>query len=294
MFAVRGMQLLDAVEWGDRAPNIIHWLAPHLPLHTEEPDWVHPIRAFLSEPSHSLASYRTRLAAPKEENALPLRRLILSDADTLQTCQGVFDALIKNGASPHGVGSIIALTATDLMQRIGDGDRNEFINAAHCLLFTAAVRLVFSQTQEVEALPLLFMAASYLNALHKELGEQTGTAQPASTRSPILGGGLIAPALLDTLSEQLQAQDLTGAFSTARRYLQLGHDARSLFAVIGLVSARADATVDQGHTMQIVQAAGEEFIDWPITLTDTNIEGFVHVALRATTFAQRNSLVDNL
>jgi len=294
MFAVRGMQLLDAVEWGDRAPNIIHWLAPHLPLHTEEPDWVHPIRAFLSEPSHSLASYRTRLAAPKEENALPLRRLILSNADTLQTCQGVFDALIKNGASAHGVGSIIALTATDLMQRIGDGDRNEFINAAHSLLFTAAVRLVFSQTQEVEALPLLFMAASYLNALHKELGEQTGTAQPASTRSPILGGGLIAPALLDTLSEQLQAQDLTGAFSTARRYLQLGHDARSLFAVIGLVSARADATVDQGHTMQIVQAAGEEFIDWPTTLTDTNIEGFVHVALRATTFAQRNSLVDNL
>ena len=50
MFAVRGMQLLDAVEWGDRAPNIIHWLAPHLPLHTEEPAWVNPIRSFLSEP----------------------------------------------------------------------------------------------------------------------------------------------------------------------------------------------------------------------------------------------------
>lgn len=294
MFAVRGMQLLDAVEWGDRAPNIIHWLAPHLPLHTEEPDWVHPIRAFLSEPSHSLASYRTRLAAPKEANALPLRRLILSDADTLQICQGVFDALIKNGASALGVGSIIALTATDLIQKVGDSDRNEFIHAAHSLLFTSAVRLVFSQTQEVDALPLLFMAASYLNALYKELGEQTVTAQPASTRSPILGGGLIAPALLDTLSEQLQAQDLTGAFSTARRYIQLGHDARSMFAVIGLASARADATADQGHTMQIVQAAGEEFIGWPTTLTDINIEGFVHVALRATAFAQRNSLVDHL
>ena len=137
------------------------------------------------------------------------------------------------------------------------------LNAAHSLLFTAAVRLVFSQTQEVEALPLLFMAASYLNALHKELGEQTVTAQPASTRSPILGGGLIAPALLDTLSEQLEAQDLIGAFSTARRYIQLGHDARSLFAVIGLASARADAAADQGHTMQIVQAAGEEYIGWP-------------------------------
>src|SRR6266700_8025219 len=30
MFALRGFQLLDAVEWGDRAPNILHWLAPHL------------------------------------------------------------------------------------------------------------------------------------------------------------------------------------------------------------------------------------------------------------------------
>ncbi|HXZ06024.1 MAG TPA: hypothetical protein VEH81_14415 [Ktedonobacteraceae bacterium] len=294
MFAVRGMQLLDAVEWGDRAPNIIHWLAPHLPLHSEEPDWVNPIRSFLSEPGHSLASYRTRLAAPKEENALPLRHLIQSNAETLQICQGVYDALITNGASSRGVGSIIALTATDLIQRVGDGDRNEFINAAHSLLFTAAVRLVFSQTQEVDALPLLFIAASYLNALHKEMGEQIATAQPPGTRTPILGGGLIAPALLDTLSEQLDAQDLSGAFSTARRYLQLGHDARSLFAVIGLSSAKTDAAADQGHTMQIVQAAGEEYLAWPTALTDTMIEGFVHVALRATAFAKRNSLVENL
>jgi hypothetical protein len=294
MFAVRGMQLLDAVEWGDRAPNIIHWLAPHLPLHTEEPAWVNTVRSFLAEPAHSLASYRTRLAAPKEENALPLRRLILSNADTPQICQGVYDALIRNGASSRGVGSVIALTATDLMQRVGDGERSEFVHAAHGLLFSAAVRLVFAQTQEVEALPLLFMAASYLNALHKELEEQTATAQPASTRSPILGGGLIAPALLETLTEQLEAQDLTGAISTTRRYIQLGHDARSLFAVIGLASARADAAADQGHTMQIVQAAGEEYIGWPASLTDSNIESFIHVALRAATFAQRNSLVDSL
>jgi hypothetical protein len=252
------------------------------------------VRSFLSEPGHSLESYRTRLAAPKEEYALPLRELILSDADTPKICQGVFDALMRNGASSRGVGSIIALTATDLMHRVEDGDRNQFVHAAHGLLFTAAARLVFVQTQEVEALPLLFMAAAYLNVLHKELGEQTVTTQPDRTRSPILGGGLIAPALLDTLREQLDARDLIGAFSTARRYLQLGHNARSLFAVIGLASARGDAAVDQGHTMQIVQAAGEEFFDWPTALADTNIEGFVHVALRAAAFAQRNSLVDNV
>jgi hypothetical protein len=294
MFAVRGMQLLDAVEWGDRAPNIIHWLAPHLPLHTEEPAWVNTVRSFLSDPIHSMASYRARLAAPKEENALPLRRLMLSNADTPQICQGVFDALIKNGASSRGIGSVIALTATDLMQRVGDVDRDAFVYAAHGLIFSAAVRLVFSQVQEVEALPLLYMAASYLNALHKELQEQTATAQPAGTRSAILGGGLIAPALLETLSEQLDAQDLTGAVSTARRYIQLGHDARSLFAIIGLASARADAAADQGHTMQIVQAAGEEYMSWPTTLADTGIEGFVQVALHAAAFAKRNTLVNNL
>ncbi len=294
MFAVRGMQLLDAVEWGDRAPNIIHWLAPHLPLHSEEPAWVNTVRSFLSDSIHSVASYRTRLAAPKEESALPLRRLILSNADTPQICQGVFDALIKNGASSRGIGSVIALTATDLMQRVGDGDRDAFVYAAHGLLYTAAVRLVFAQTQEVEALPLLFMAASYLNALHKELQEQTTTAQPASTRSPILGGGLIAPALLETLSEQIDAQDLTGALSTTRRYIQLGYDTRSLFATIGLASARADAAADQGHTMQIVQAAGEEYLSWPTTLADISIEGFIHVALRAASFAKHNTLVNNL
>jgi hypothetical protein len=294
MFAVRGTQLLDAVEWGKRAPDIIHWLAPHLPLHTEEPTWVNTVRSFLSDSIHSLDSYRTRLAAPKEENALPLRRLILSDADTPQICQGVYDALMKAGASAHGISSVIALTATDLMQRIGDGDREAFIHALHGLLFSAAVGLVFVQTQEVEALPLLFMAASYLNRLHKELEEQTATTQPMGTRSPILGGGLIAPALLDTLSEQLDAQDLTGALSTARRYIQLGHDVRSLFAIIGLTAAKEDAATDQGHAMQIVQAAGEEYMRWPSTLTNINIEGFLHVALRAAAFAKRNTLVNNL
>lgn len=294
MCAVRGTQLLDAVEWGDRVPPIIHWLAPHLPIYTEEPAWVNTVRSFLADPAHSLASYRTRLAAPKEESALPLRRLIFSDADTAQICQGVFDALIKNGASARGVGSVIALAATDLVQRIGDSDREAFISAAHSLLFTAAARLVFTQIQEVEGLPLLFTAASYLNVLQKELAAQPGAAQAAATRSPILGGGLLGPSLLDTLREQLDAQDLPGAFSTARRYLQLGHDARAMFAAIALSAAQADAAADQGHTLQIVQAAGEEYMGWPTALAATNHDGFLHVALRAAAFARRNTSVANL
>ena len=96
MFAVRGFQLLDAVEWSTRTPNILHWLAPHIPVHTEEPTWVETVRSFLSEPAHSMASYRTRLAAPRDENALTLRRMIISDATMPQICSVLFDALIKN------------------------------------------------------------------------------------------------------------------------------------------------------------------------------------------------------
>jgi hypothetical protein len=294
IFAVRGTQLLDAVEWGDRVPNILHWLVPHLPLRSEEPSWVNTVRSFLADPDHSLASLRTRLSTPKNENALPLRRLIRSDAGTTQVCQGVYDALIKGGASANGAGSVIALAAADIMQMVSDGDHDAFIQASHGLLFAAAVRLVFQQVQDLPALPLLFTSAAFINVLHKELSEQGGLPQAAAARPATLGGGLISSALLDTLREQLEAQDLAGAMSTVRRYFQLGHEKRPLFAVIGLAAARADAAADQGHTLQIVHAAGEEFMAWPPALADTSIEEFVHIALRAAIFGKRNSLLDNL
>ena len=294
IFAVRGFQLLDAVEWGDRAPHILHWLAPHLPLHTEEPEWIKSVRTFNDDPSHSLASLRTRLAFPKDEKALPLRKLLLSEADTTQVCQGVYDALIKDGASSRGVGSVIALAATDIMQRVGDGDRNAFVQAAHGLLYSAATRLVYAHVQDIEALPLLFTSASYINALHKAVGQPTNTAQNPTMAGAPLGGGLIAPSLLETLHEQLDAQDLQGAVSTSRRYLLLGNDAHALFAFIGRNAAQADAAADQGHTLQIVQAAAEEYIAWPTALASTNIDAFLSVALRATAFAPRNTLVSNM
>ncbi len=288
IFAVRGSQLLDSVEWGDQAPGYIHWLTPHLPLHTSEPDWVNTVRAFLADPAHSYASYRTRLAAPKNENALPLRALIASNADAGQICQGVYNALIPGGASTRGVGSVISMAAADVMLKVADGDREAFIKAAHGLLFAAATRVVFAQLQDIEAIPLLFTAAVYINALSKELGEQKATVQlPAALG---LGGGLLAPALLDTLTQQLLERDLDEAFGTARRYLRVGHDPRALFATVGLVASQADTTLDQGHTLQIVQAAGEEFMAWPRDLTGTSADGILHVALRAAAFPQRNIL----
>ena len=203
--AVRGSQLLDAVEWGEQVPNYIHWVTPHLPLDSAEPDWVNAVRAFVADEAHSVASYRTRLAAPKNENALPLRRLITSDADTTQVCQGVYDALMPGGASSRGIASVIALAAADVMQKTDDGDRDAFIKASHGLLFASATRTVFTQVQDIEALPLLFTAAAYINALNKELAAQPTNAQAAGTQQALGGGGLIAPALLDTLADFLDA-----------------------------------------------------------------------------------------
>ena len=291
MLAVRGYQLLDTVEWGDRAPRILHWLTPHLALHTEEPAWVNDVRTFNDDPAHSLASLRTRLAAPRPENALPLRRLIMSDADTTQVCQGVYDALIQGGASARDVGSVIALTAAEIMQRIGDENRDAFVQAAHGLLFSAAIRLVYTRVQDIEALPLLFTSAAYIHALQKALAQEASTTQMPAVPSTLLGGGLIAGALLDTLHEQLDAQDLNAAMSAARRYLRMGNDPRALFAIIGLAAARTDAAADQGHTLQIVQAAGEELMAWPAALADTNIDAFLHVAMRAAAFGKRNNLI---
>jgi hypothetical protein len=288
MLALRGFQLLDAVEWGDRAPNILHWLAPHLPLRPDatEPAWVQPIRNFAGDPSHSVASVRTRLAAPKDENALPLRGLVTSDANTLQVCQGVYDAA--------AVGAMISLAAADVLQTVNDDDRTLFVRVAHGLLFATAVRQVFRRVQDIEVLALLYTSAAYINALHKEVtifNKERPAEKPKSAPASrgMTGGGLIAAAQLDVLHDQLQTRDLEDAFITSQRYLRLGHDARALFATIALATALIDASVDQGHSLQIVQAAAEEYLTWPTTLASTNHDGLLRIALRAAAFGERDT-----
>ncbi len=297
MFAVRGFQLLGTVEWGDRVPNVIHWLAPHLPLRPDAvaPTWVQTVSDFAADPAHDMSSIRTRISAPKNQNALPLHQLLLSDADTTQVCQAVYDAVIKGEASARAVSSVTALAAAEVMNLVGDGDRALFIRVAQGLLFASAIRLAFQQVQDVEILPLLFTSAAFVNALHKEIVAQNHTANPIqASSSAVLGGGLIAPAQLDTLKAQLEGRDAAGALATARRYMKLNYDARALFAVIGLVAAQTNASLDQGYALQIVQAASEEFLAWPHTLGDTSIDIYVQVAIRAAAFGERDSVVAGL
>lgn len=287
IFAARGTQLLDTVEWGDRVPNILHWMTQHMVADSEQPAWLNDVITFANNPENSLAGLRVRLSQPKDTNALGLRNLILSDASTPEVCKGVFETLVTKGASSRATAAMISQAAADLLQQIKDEDREGFVQAAHGLLFASAVHSIFAQVQEVEVLPVLFTAAAYINALRKKLG-QTATAYTApSTQGIALGGGLIAPTILEGLRDQLHAGEVSTAFATATRYRQLGYDERALFAMIGLVAAESDATADEGHSLQIVQAAGEEYQRWPETLGETNHDSFLHIALRAAAFGKR-------
>jgi hypothetical protein len=285
LYAVRGAQILDAGAWGEDAPHYLHWLAPHMPRQGREPAWLESVRSFLREPQHGLESYRTRLAAPHNERALPLRSLIQSAASPTEICQGVYDALITDGASARGVGSVLALTACDLLQKIDETAHDLFEQTAHGLLSASATRLIYTQVQESEALPQLFTTACAIHALHTALGRQTVASRAA--RPGFTGGGLIAPALLESVSGQIAAQETEAALATARRYLQLGYDPQALIATIGLRAAQADPGADQGHALQLILASGDEFLAWPTDLAGGEAEGFLQIALRAAIGARR-------
>jgi hypothetical protein len=296
--AYRAFQLLDVVEWARPTAIVLHWLAPRITGHpeAEQPAWSEEVRHYTAEPVHSLAVIRTRLSPPKEESALPLRRLILSDASTTQVCQGVYDALITGEASPQGVASVIALAAADLLPQVRDDDRAGFNAVARGLLFASATHNAFRQIQDVEALNLLFTAAAYNNALWKQLSTQAQTPPPTipSTPSSVAGGGLIAVSQLEALENQLRNKDLRGAHATVQRYLNLGHDPQALFGTIGLVAAENDATLDHGSSLQVIQSIGDEYIHWPRSLRSTSIDALVDAALRTAAFGQRDTLTTQL
>jgi hypothetical protein len=301
IYAVRGFQALDAVEWGDRAPNILHWLAPHLALKkaAQELSWVNTVRSFVGDHAEELAGLRKRLATPKNENALPLRQQVLQGKDASAVCQAVYDALLPSGAAPHAVASAIALAAADLLLRIPESDYETFTHASHGLLYAAATRAAIQQTHEAEeSLPLLFLSAAYVQTLQQEMAaHQSEAAQKAAGQTlsaTTLGGGLIKTSQLETLQEQLREQNYHGALTTAQRYLKLNYDPRALFGVVGQVAAQADPSSDQGHILQVVHAASEEYISWPRNLGNEHIAAFLQIALRATVYGKRDNLLANL
>jgi hypothetical protein len=181
---------------------------------------------------------------------------------------------------------VIALAAADLLLDVSESEDDLFVRASHSLLFASATRLVYTQVQETEALPLLFTAACAVHQLHTEREHQPTPVR--AVRPGVSGGGLIAPALLESINEQIEAQQTDGALATARRYIQLGHDPHALLATIGLEAALANPGADQGHALQLILASGDEYLAWPKDLAGTRAEGFLQIALRAAARARRS------
>ena len=142
-------------------------------------------------------------------------------------------------------------------------DRDLFVHVAHGLLFSSAIHTVFHQIQDVEVLPLLFTSAAFINALQKEIETQPEATQRSISRCyrVLINYRWWPDCCLPARGAHRSVEGTRSrrSYRNARRYLTLGHDPRALFGTIGLAAAWTDATADQGHTLQIVHAAAEEF-----------------------------------
>jgi hypothetical protein len=257
IFTTGASRVLDMADWGDRVPPFIHWLAPLVV--TDEPDepFVEQVRAFGSAPEHALTWIRTRLASAREDAAGAPFRQSIGAGDATAACAAVLQTL-KDGASPRGVASGLALAAAERLLTVPAGDQASLLRAAHVLLYTHAVHTVMVQSQDSDVYPLLYTAAAAVNALPKGAAPTLGS-PPASAP---LAGGLIAPALLRSLEHQVTTGDAPSALATARRYIQMNHAPRSLAGILGAAAARRDAH-ESAHTLAVVAAAAEEYLTQP-------------------------------
>ena len=65
-----------------------------------------------------------------------------------------------------------------------------------------------------------------------------------------------------SLEHQAVSGDTTGALTTARRYIQLGHAPMSLAGVLGAAASRRDMRAAP-HALPLVAAAAEEYLNLP-------------------------------
>ncbi len=280
IFTHRSSQVLDMAGWADKLPAFIWWLTPHLANTRPDAPFLADVQAFLSEPAHDLKPLRTRLAPANDAAAGAELRQAILQGSLEETCAAVLAAL-QHGARGPAVGSVIALAAARRFLNTSESDASATLRAAHGLLVASAARTAVSQIQNVEVLPILFIAAAAINALRDV--EPTELPQPtAQSRTSVgsLVGGILAPVLIRSLEQQLESGDEQAAQTSAHRYVQLGHPARGLAATISSVACQGDASSDEGHTLLLAQAAAEEYLALPAHLQSEG-ESLLSVGVRA-------------
>ncbi len=287
IFTHRSSQVLDMAGWADKLPPFIYWLTPHLASKQPDAPFLADVQTFLRDPAHDLKPLRTRLAPAKDAAAgAELRQAILQGS--LEDTFAAVLAALHNGARGPAVGSVIALAAARRFLNTAEDDADASLRAAHGLLIASAARTVVAQVQNVEVLPMLFIAAAAVNALRdvEQAEAPQASAHPRASAGALVGG-ILAPVLLRSLEQQLEAGDEQAAQTSAHRYLQLGHPAHGLVATIASVACQGDASSDQGHTLLLTQAAAEEFLALPPHLQSEG-ETLLAVSLRAALHRPQN------
>ncbi|HEU5367046.1 MAG TPA: hypothetical protein VFU69_01225 [Ktedonobacterales bacterium] len=282
LFAHRSSQVLDMAGWADKLPPFIYWLTPHLASARPDAPFLVDVWAFLSDAAHDLKPLRTRLAPANDAAAGAELRQAILHGSVEETCAAVLAAL-RNGARGPAVGSVIALAAARRFLNTAESDTDASMRAAHGLLVASAARTAAQQIQDIEVLPILFIAAAAVNAL-RDVEQAEASQAIAHPRASVGGlvGGMLAPVLLRSLEQQLEGGDEQAAQTSARRYLQLGHPTRGLVATIASVACQGDASSDAGHTLLLAQAAAEEYLALPPHLQSEG-ETLLAVGVRAAT-----------
>jgi hypothetical protein len=291
IFAHCSSQVLDMAGWANKLPPFIYWLTPHLATTRPDAPFLSEVHAFLSDPAHDLKPLRTRLAPANNAAAGPELRQAILQGTLEETCNAVLAAL-ANGARPHAVGSVIVLAAAQRLRNTPESDPAAVLRAAHGLLVASAARTAVTQIQDIEVVPIIFIAAAAVNALRDVAQIEAAKTSTPSVRPGTSGltGGILAPVLLQSLERQLESGDDQAAQASTRRYLQLGHPARGLVATIASVACQGDATSDQGHTLLLAQAVAEEYLALPPHLQSEG-EMLLSVGVRVATRRPRETSI---
>jgi hypothetical protein len=273
--------------WGDRMPAYIYWVTPLMLDATPDAPAAEAARAYAASPEHELGWLRKRLSIPRDEAAGRQFQRGLMSGDAAAACEATLQAL-RSGATPMGVAAGMAVAAAEQVNAVPAGDGVTLVHAAHVLHYVHSVHIATQHTQNPEIWPLLYTAACAVNSLGTASATATGAAVAPAARgsanlpsSPL--GGLIPASMLRTIEQQIVEGDATGALSSVRRYLQMGHPSRALAGVIGTAASTRDVQAGQSdslHILPLVAAAAEEYLTLPRGLEESGRIPLLAAAIR--------------
>lgn len=279
VLAFDGARILEMADWGGNMPPLIYWLAPHLGHLPPDSAPARAARDFASGTGHDLLWLRTRLAVPQDAAAGPDFQRALLAGDAKAACAATLAAL-RGGATPAGVAAGMALAVAGRINAVPQGDVATLLGVGDVLEYVHAVHIATSTLQDPHVWPLLYTAAAVVNTLNSIPAAPLETGRAAAVSA---GGGTLAATMLRSLEDQVSSGDVASALATARRYMMMGSDARSVAGVLGGVAAMRDlasGSTDALRTLPLVATAADEYLRLPPALASGGQNALLAAAVR--------------